>query len=159
MLESLSSLLNSLNITTSQTGKSHESLSRSLDDLIPSLRKIRKLAGMFPWPDSICHLWFFFHIEICLSMKLTTSFCSVFLSSISFSPDLLDMPLKSITEAWESGELVSCGFTSSEVWEDAFQTLAFVWFQLPCCCLWKSSLLALASTPFCNTWLKVHKDA
>jgi len=73
MLESLSSLLNSLNTTTSQTGKSHENLSRSLDDLIPSLGKIRKLA------------------------------------------DLLDMPLKSITEAWESGELVSCGFTSSEV--------------------------------------------
>ncbi|RXH90042.1 hypothetical protein DVH24_032399 [Malus domestica] len=28
---------------------------------------------------------------------------------------LLDMPLKSITAAWESGELRSCGFTSSEV--------------------------------------------
>ncbi|XP_071906586.1 centromere/kinetochore protein zw10 homolog isoform X3 [Coffea arabica] len=29
--------------------------------------------------------------------------------------DLLDMPLKSITAAWESGELVSCGFTMTEV--------------------------------------------
>ncbi|GJN04675.1 hypothetical protein PR202_ga22240 [Eleusine coracana subsp. coracana] len=29
--------------------------------------------------------------------------------------ELLDMSLKSITAAWESGELVSCGFTSSEV--------------------------------------------
>ncbi|KAM1059488.1 hypothetical protein TB1_023543 [Malus domestica] len=28
---------------------------------------------------------------------------------------LLDMPLKSITTAWESGELRNCGFTSSEV--------------------------------------------
>lgn len=30
-------------------------------------------------------------------------------------PDLLDMPLKFITSAWESGELVSCGFTRVEV--------------------------------------------
>lgn len=29
--------------------------------------------------------------------------------------ELLDMSLKSITAAWESGDLVSCGFTSSEV--------------------------------------------
>ncbi|KAL6842917.1 hypothetical protein ACP4OV_027230 [Aristida adscensionis] len=29
--------------------------------------------------------------------------------------ELLDMSLKSITAAWESGELVGCGFTSSEV--------------------------------------------
>ncbi|XP_020102327.1 centromere/kinetochore protein zw10 homolog isoform X2 [Ananas comosus] len=28
---------------------------------------------------------------------------------------LFDMPLKSITEAWESGELIHCGFTSNEV--------------------------------------------
>nr|GMD21523.1 centromere/kinetochore protein zw10 homolog isoform X1 [Ipomoea batatas] len=46
---------------------------QTIDDLIPSLRKLKKLA------------------------------------------DLLDMPLKSITESWESGELVICGFTSSEV--------------------------------------------
>ncbi|CAM8896647.1 unnamed protein product [Rhodiola kirilowii] len=29
--------------------------------------------------------------------------------------DLLDLPLRSITEAWENAELVSCGFTLSEV--------------------------------------------
>uniref|UniRef100_A0A7N0TAF6 Centromere/kinetochore protein zw10-like protein n=1 Tax=Kalanchoe fedtschenkoi TaxID=63787 RepID=A0A7N0TAF6_KALFE len=29
--------------------------------------------------------------------------------------DMLDMPLRSITEAWENAELVSCGFTLSEV--------------------------------------------
>ncbi|EPS66955.1 hypothetical protein M569_07820 [Genlisea aurea] len=29
--------------------------------------------------------------------------------------ELLDMPLKSITEEWESGELGECNFTSSEV--------------------------------------------
>jgi centromere/kinetochore protein ZW10 len=29
--------------------------------------------------------------------------------------ELLDMSLKSITAAWESGELTNCGFTSSEV--------------------------------------------
>ncbi|XP_065013800.1 centromere/kinetochore protein zw10 homolog [Musa acuminata AAA Group] len=29
--------------------------------------------------------------------------------------ELYDMPLKSITATWESGELLSCGFTSSEV--------------------------------------------
>ncbi|KAL7000014.1 hypothetical protein U1Q18_001164 [Sarracenia purpurea var. burkii] len=71
MLESLSSLLDSLDAIV-QTGKSQKILTRSLDDLIPSLQKIRKLA------------------------------------------DLLDMPLKSITSAWESGELVRCGFTLSE---------------------------------------------
>ncbi|CAH9109528.1 unnamed protein product [Cuscuta epithymum] len=46
---------------------------QTIDDLIPSLRKLQKIA------------------------------------------DLLDMPLKSITESWESGELVICGFTSPEV--------------------------------------------
>ncbi|KAK8945320.1 hypothetical protein KSP40_PGU010444 [Platanthera guangdongensis] len=44
-----------------------------LDELIPSLRKLRRLANLF------------------------------------------DMPLKSITTIWESGELVKCGFTSSKV--------------------------------------------
>ncbi|XP_073001513.1 centromere/kinetochore protein zw10 homolog [Typha latifolia] len=29
--------------------------------------------------------------------------------------DLFDMPLKSITTTWETGELINCGFTSSEV--------------------------------------------
>ncbi|ONI18310.1 hypothetical protein PRUPE_3G208500 [Prunus persica] len=71
MLESLISLLDSL--AALQVVTSQEGITCSLDDLIPSLRKIRKLA------------------------------------------DLLDMPLKSITTAWESGQLHSCGFTTSEV--------------------------------------------
>nr|CAB3489965.1 unnamed protein product [Digitaria exilis] len=33
----------------------------------------------------------------------------------TYRKKLLDMSLKSITAAWESGDLVSCGFTSSEV--------------------------------------------
>ncbi|XP_015881422.3 centromere/kinetochore protein zw10 homolog isoform X2 [Ziziphus jujuba] len=71
MLESLSSLLESLDalkIEKSQDGSTH-----TLNELIPSLLKIRKLA------------------------------------------ELLDMPLKSITTAWESGELLSCNFTLPEV--------------------------------------------
>ncbi|KAI5340223.1 hypothetical protein L3X38_019497 [Prunus dulcis] len=71
MLESLISLLDGL--AALQVVKSQEGITCTLDDLIPSLRKIRKLA------------------------------------------DLLDMPLKSITTAWESGQLHSCGFTTSEV--------------------------------------------
>ncbi|XP_021801115.1 centromere/kinetochore protein zw10 homolog [Prunus avium] len=71
MLESLISLLDAL--AALQVVKSQEGITCTLDDLIPSLRKIRKLA------------------------------------------DLLDMPLKSITTAWESGQLYSCGFTSLEV--------------------------------------------
>ena len=35
----------------------------------------------------------------------------IFLRSL----ELLDMPLKSITEAWEDNELLSCGFTQTEV--------------------------------------------
>ncbi|RAL41660.1 hypothetical protein DM860_008842 [Cuscuta australis] len=46
---------------------------QTIDDLIPSFRKLKKLEA------------------------------------------LLDMPLKLITDSWESGELVICGFTSSEV--------------------------------------------
>lgn len=71
MLESLISLLDGL--AALQVVKSQEGITCTLDDLVPSLRKIRKLA------------------------------------------DLLDMPLKSITTAWESGQLHSCGFTTSEV--------------------------------------------
>ncbi|PRQ56693.1 hypothetical protein RchiOBHm_Chr1g0340121 [Rosa chinensis] len=70
MLENLTSLLGSL--AALQIEKSLEGMT-SLDDLIPSLRKIRKLA------------------------------------------ELLDMPLKAITTAWETGELRNGGFTSSEV--------------------------------------------
>lgn len=45
MLENLSSLLESL-VAVKKTGKEQD-LVRPLDELIPSLRKIRKLAGMF----------------------------------------------------------------------------------------------------------------
>lgn len=72
MLENLSSLFESLT-AVSQKEKPLEETMSCLDNLIPSLSKIRKLA------------------------------------------ELLDMPLKSITIAWESGELISCGFTLSEV--------------------------------------------
>lgn len=46
MLENLSSLLESIT-AIKQKGKAEEESARPLDDFIPSLRKIRKLAGMF----------------------------------------------------------------------------------------------------------------
>lgn len=70
MLENLSSLFESL--VTGDPNLS-EFPAESLEDLIPSLRKIRKLS------------------------------------------ELLDMPLKSITGSWENKELISCGFTISEL--------------------------------------------
>ncbi|KFK31100.1 hypothetical protein AALP_AA6G068100 [Arabis alpina] len=85
MLENLSSLLGSL--------KSADDTSRPLDDLIPSLRKTRKLA------------------------------------------ELLDMPLKSITSAWESGELFSCNFTRTEVQD--FIKAIFTDSPLRKECLWR----------------------
>ncbi|KAJ4891498.1 Centromere/kinetochore protein zw10-like protein [Raphanus sativus] len=85
MLENLSSLLGSL--------KSADDTSRPLDDLIPSLRKTRKLA------------------------------------------ELLDMPLKSITAAWESGELFSCNFTRTEVQD--FIKAIFTDSPLRKECLWR----------------------
>uniref|UniRef100_A0A1J3IDB2 Centromere/kinetochore protein zw10-like protein n=1 Tax=Noccaea caerulescens TaxID=107243 RepID=A0A1J3IDB2_NOCCA len=85
MLENLSSLLGSL--------KSADDASRPLDDLIPSLRKTRKLA------------------------------------------ELLDMPLKSITSAWESGELFSCNFTRTEVQD--FIKAIFTDSPLRKECLWR----------------------
>ncbi|XP_047090949.1 centromere/kinetochore protein zw10 homolog isoform X2 [Lolium rigidum] len=39
--------------------------------------------------------------------------------------ELLDMSLKSITAAWESGELVNCGFTSSEVHQIALTSVGW----------------------------------
>ncbi|CAN4093331.1 unnamed protein product [Withania somnifera] len=72
LFENLSSLLDSV-VAINQTGKLQESPAQTLDDLMPSLQKLRKLA------------------------------------------DLLDMPLKSITAAWETGELVNHGFKQSEV--------------------------------------------
>ncbi|XP_052178066.1 centromere/kinetochore protein zw10 homolog isoform X2 [Diospyros lotus] len=92
MLESLSSLMDSLD-AVGQRRKLQENLTRPLDDLIPSLRKIRTLA------------------------------------------DLLDMPLKSITTAWESGELFGCGFTASEV--DDFIRAIFTDSPLRKECLWR----------------------
>lgn len=52
LLESLSSLLESLNAIT-DTRKLPEGSVQSIDEFVPSLRKIRKLAGMFPFcfPD------------------------------------------------------------------------------------------------------------
>ncbi|EFH55681.1 ATZW10 [Arabidopsis lyrata subsp. lyrata] len=85
MLENLSSLLDSL--------RSADETSRPLDDLIPSLRKTRKLA------------------------------------------ELLDMPLKSITSAWESGELFSCNFTRTEVQD--FIKAIFTDSPLRKECLWR----------------------
>ncbi|KAL1221809.1 CentromerePkinetochore -like protein zw10 [Cardamine amara subsp. amara] len=85
MLENLSSLLDSL--------RSVDNTSRPLDDLIPSLRKTRKLA------------------------------------------ELLDMPLKSITSAWESGELYSCNFTRTEVQD--FIKAIFTDSPLRKECLWR----------------------
>ncbi|XP_049401693.1 centromere/kinetochore protein zw10 homolog isoform X4 [Solanum stenotomum] len=72
LFENLSSFLDSV-LAINQTGKLQESPAQTLDDLIPSLRKLRKLA------------------------------------------DLLDMPLKSITAAWETDELSNHGFKQSEV--------------------------------------------
>ncbi|KAK6778425.1 hypothetical protein RDI58_025143 [Solanum bulbocastanum] len=72
LFENLSSFLDSV-LVINQTGKLQESPTQTLDDLIPSLRKLRKLA------------------------------------------DLLDMPLKSITAAWETDELANHGFKQSEV--------------------------------------------
>ncbi|KAG7573421.1 RZZ complex subunit Zw10 [Arabidopsis suecica] len=85
MLENLSSLLDSLRCA--------DETSRPLDDLIPSLRKTRKLA------------------------------------------ELLDMPLKSITSAWESGELFSCNFTRTEVQD--FIKAIFTDSPLRKECLWR----------------------
>ncbi|KAG2712086.1 hypothetical protein I3760_04G108400 [Carya illinoinensis] len=92
MLDNLSSLFESL-IAVGQKEKPQEDLLPSVDNIIPSLCKIRKLA------------------------------------------ELLDMPLKSITTAWESAELVSCSFTSSEV-EDFIKSI-FTDSPLRRECLWR----------------------
>ncbi|XP_022728521.1 centromere/kinetochore protein zw10 homolog isoform X4 [Durio zibethinus] len=93
MLENLSSLLKSL-IAIDSKGKSEEDSGRPIDDdIIPSLRKIHKLA------------------------------------------ELLDMPLKSITISWESGELLSCGFTIVELKD--FIRAIFADSPLRKECLWR----------------------
>ncbi|KAJ0053399.1 hypothetical protein Pint_01934 [Pistacia integerrima] len=98
MLENLSSLLESIT-AVKQKGKAEEESARPLDDFIPSLRKIRKLA------------------------------------------ELLDMPLKSITTDWESGELFSCGFALSEVQD--FIRAIFADSPLREECLWRIENVSL----------------
>ncbi|KAK7276490.1 hypothetical protein RIF29_17630 [Crotalaria pallida] len=90
MLENLSSLFESL-ATGDQN--SHEFSEGSLDDRIPSLRKIRKLS------------------------------------------EILDMPLRSITASWENKELLSCGFTATEVQD--FIKAIFTDSPLRKDCLWR----------------------
>lgn len=92
MLENLSSLLESL-VVRRQTENSPESTAQTLDDLIPSLPKIRKVA------------------------------------------ELLDMPLKSVTAAWESGDLLISGFTVKEVQD--FVRAIFADSPLRKECLWR----------------------
>lgn len=55
--------------------------------------------------------------------------------------DLLDMPLKFITSAWESGELVSCGFTRVEVQD--FIKAIFADSPLRKECLWRVENICL----------------
>ncbi|KAJ7964764.1 Centromere/kinetochore protein zw10 like [Quillaja saponaria] len=90
MLDNLSSLLESL---VAVNKKSQEMSTPSPDELIPSLRKIRKLS------------------------------------------EILDMPLKSITTAWETKELVACGFTMSEVQD--FLKAIFTDSPLRRECIWR----------------------
>ncbi|XP_041990661.1 centromere/kinetochore protein zw10 homolog [Salvia splendens] len=71
LFEHLSSLLEPM-LAGDEREKSQEA-QKDMDNLILSIRKLRKLA------------------------------------------ELLDMPLKSITDAWESGELADCNFKASEV--------------------------------------------
>lgn len=92
MLESISSLMESLS-TVIQKERPEEYHTSLVDDLIPSLRKIRKVA------------------------------------------ELLDMPLKSITTAWQSGELISIGFTMLEVKD--FIKAIFTDSPLRKECLWR----------------------
>ncbi|KVI10666.1 RZZ complex, subunit Zw10 [Cynara cardunculus var. scolymus] len=51
------------------------------------------------------------------------------------SLNMLDLPLKSITASWESGELAKCGYTSSEVRD--FIKAIFTDSQLRKECLWR----------------------
>ncbi|KAK6918801.1 RZZ complex, subunit Zw10, partial [Dillenia turbinata] len=98
MLESLSPVFVSLS-ATNQESLGEEGPVHSLDELIPSLGKIHKLA------------------------------------------DLLDMPLKSITMAWKSGELISCGFLLSEIRD--FIKAIFTDSPLRKECLWRIESAAL----------------
>ncbi|CAL1400866.1 unnamed protein product [Linum trigynum] len=96
MLEGVSPLLDSLVSAVVFENKKPEeddySPKDSVDDLIPSLRKIRKLAG-----------------------KVSSTLLYLVIPLVCSSQKLLDLPLKSITSDWESGELHRCGFTKTEV--------------------------------------------
>ncbi|PKU70748.1 centromere/kinetochore protein zw10 homolog isoform X2 [Dendrobium catenatum] len=93
-LEKLSPLFQSVITEISEKDKLIKEISPSLlDELLPSLSKLRRLA------------------------------------------DLFDMPLKSITTIWESGELANCGFTSSEV--ENFIRAVFTDSPLRKECLWR----------------------
>ncbi|GJV10520.1 centromere/kinetochore protein zw10 [Tanacetum coccineum] len=92
LLENLSSLLESL-VAINDTTKPQKASSGSIDDLIPSLPRLRILA------------------------------------------DMLDMPLKSITASWESGELAKHGYTSLEVSD--FIRAIFTDSPLRKECLWR----------------------
>ncbi|KAI3874884.1 hypothetical protein MKW98_019457 [Papaver atlanticum] len=98
-LENLSSVFESV-ISVNGKENSHDvATPEPLDVLIPSLRKLRKLA------------------------------------------DLLDMSLKTITASWECGELVSCGFTPSEV--ENFIKAIFTDSPLRKECLWRIESVSL----------------
>ncbi|KAI3941316.1 hypothetical protein MKW92_037949 [Papaver armeniacum] len=98
-LENLSSVFESV-ISVNEKENSHDvATPEPLDVLIPSLRKLRKLA------------------------------------------DLLDMSLKTITASWECGELVSCGFTPSEV--ENFIKAIFTDSPLRKECLWRIESVSL----------------
>lgn len=101
ILENLSSLFESLIVDIEEKDSS---LVNPLDEKIPSLCRLRKLAGTYI-------------IMLKIALKRTMSMCSNLINLIFSFPflDLLDMPLKSITETWENGELSSCGFTAYEV--------------------------------------------
>ncbi|PWA73800.1 centromere/kinetochore protein, putative (ZW10) [Artemisia annua] len=92
LLENLSSLLESL-VAINDTTKPQKASAGSIDDLIPSLPRLRILA------------------------------------------DMLDMPLKSITASWESGELAKHGYTSLEVSD--FIRAIFTDSPLRKECLWR----------------------
>ncbi|KAL8205294.1 hypothetical protein R6Q57_008845 [Mikania cordata] len=98
LLEYFSSLLESM-VDKNKATKPQKVSSSSIDDLIPSLPRLRLLA------------------------------------------DMLDMPLKSITVCWESGELAKCGYTSSEVKD--FIRAIFTDSPLRKECLWRIENIAL----------------
>ncbi|KAJ6808982.1 centromere/kinetochore protein zw10-like protein [Iris pallida] len=104
-LENLTSLFDSLISLVDEKEKSLELIWDQFNEMIPSLSKFRKLAGM-------------------MLMIRPIFFCN-----------LLDMPLKSITAAWESCQLLNCGFIASEV--ENFVKAIFTDSPLRKECLWR----------------------